>query len=138
HVSCREPGRPRTWCPEGDGRFTLADLFVIRMLLSRSVSISCLPCFGNEAGRSASPWVPGDVAPLTGRDGRVDVGDVVVALRTAVGLVTLSSDAASRADVAPLSAPGTAGGDGHVDVTDVVVLLRLSVGLDALAWPERR
>lgn len=54
-------------------------------------------------------------------DGDVDVSDARAALRAAVGLETLTSDAEKRADV---------DGDGKVTVSDARKILRTSTGLD--------
>jgi hypothetical protein len=48
----------------------------------------------------------GDVAPLGNRDGTVNVGDALVALRFALGLETPSQGDVEHGDVAPLDASG--------------------------------
>ena len=76
--------------------------------------------------------VPGDVAPAPGGDGRVDIGDVVLALRAAVGLATITPELLARGDVAPGERVGTEHrviGDGVIDIADAVVLLQASTGL---------
>lgn len=81
------------------------------------------------------PLIPGDV----NGDGKVDLRDVVLALRGAVGVTTLTPDQVQAADVAPF--PGTEGrtiGDGKVSLEDVIRLLRFTVGLlHNLAGPQR-
>ncbi len=62
----------------------------------------------------------GDVAPVGNVDGEIKIGDAVVALRMAMGLI----DVDSNADVAPLDNP-----DGSVKIGDAVVILRAALGL---------
>lgn len=76
--------------------------------------------------------LPGD---LNG-DGRVNVSDVTIALRIAVGLQTAAPTQIAVGDVAPK--PGTEGrpfGDGAIDVKDVTRILRRAVGLEPDPWP---
>ena len=83
------------------------------------------------AGAGCANGLPGDIAPMPNGDGRVDVGDVVIALRASVGLETLTGDALVRGDVAPGTRSGnvhSVTGDGVIDIGDVVVLLDASVG----------
>lgn len=90
-------------------------------------------------------FIWGDIAPVAAPDGRVDVGDVVTALRMSVGLEPINAEQAIRANVAPadmtpaspapfatpnLSAPGV------IDVGDVVLLLRSCVGV--VMFPQPR
>lgn len=63
-------------------------------------------------------------------DGRVDIFDALLALRSGVGLVQLASNEVSRGDVSPLRS-GVALGDGRIDIEDAVLILRKAVGL---AW----
>jgi hypothetical protein len=72
---------------------------------------------------SASAGTKGD---LNG-DGQINTLDVVLALRAAVGGMTLTSDQKAAADVAPAGQP-----DGIVNVSDALLLLRASVGLVSL------
>lgn len=82
----------------------------------------------------------GDVAPGGAPDGRVDVSDVVWALRATVGLEAPTEEQLRRGDVAPFDDEIV-----HVvpwseetpalDVTDVVTILRASVGLVTLGEP---
>ena len=94
------------------------------------------------AGGSTSPGYAGAVVSLaspqpggihTGDingDGVVDIVDALLALKTGLGLVQLSSAAVFRGDVSPLvrSVPV---GDGQIDIEDTVLILRKAVGL---AW----
>ena len=73
----------------------------------------------------------GDLAPVPGGDGVVNVGDVIVALRISVGLEPVTADALARGDVAPGVRTGSTHrviGDGQIDIGDVVVLLQASTG----------
>ncbi|MBF0348473.1 MAG: DUF1566 domain-containing protein [Magnetococcales bacterium] len=65
----------------------------------------------------------GDVAPLGAPNGEITIGDAVVAVRMAVGLITPDLNA----DVAPLGNP-----NGEITIGDAVVLARAAVGLVAL------
>lgn len=57
-------------------------------------------------------------------DGVVNVGDVVLAQRIAMGYVSATPEQLSRGNVAPISAP-----DGVINAADVVVIQRISMGL---------
>ena len=59
---------------------------------------------------------PGDV----NGDGNVTVADATLALRAAVGSLTLAPDQVAAADV---------NHDGHVDIGDVTLILRFALGL---------
>lgn len=78
-------------------------------------------------------WMPGDAGlPLLAGDmngdGKVDVVDVLYALRCAAGIIKPAEPQISIGDVAPI-VNGTSQPDGRVDIGDAVVLLRRSVGL---------
>jgi hypothetical protein len=137
-----ELGNVDRWCAGGDGAFALPDFVILRRLLLAILEMGCAECLPRSTGGpGADLRLAGDVAPAAAPDGAVDVADVVLALRWAVGLDSVTSEQALRADVAPARPEGallTAGGDGQVDVADAVVLLRGAVGLVQLAWPERR
>ena len=78
----------------------------------------------------------GDVAPAPNGDGVVNVGDVVLLLRAAVGLEPLTPMLLLRGDVAPGIREGSVHrviGDGELNVGDVVVLLDVVVGNIQLA-----
>ena len=61
-------------------------------------------------------------------DGVVNIIDALLALKTGVGLVQLSSSELSRGDVGPLL-NGVALGDGRIDIEDTILILRKAVGL---------
>jgi len=66
----------------------------------------------------------GDVAPLGNRDGIVNVGDALVALRFALLLETPTQEDITHGDVAPLDASGQPNPDGVITVGDALVILR--------------
>ena len=74
----------------------------------------------------------GDVAPLGNRDGIVNVGDALVALRFALTLETPTQDDMQHGDVAPLDASGRPTPDGQITVGDALVILRKALGL--ITW----
>ena len=68
-------------------------------------------------------------APGTGDvngDGKVDLADVILAQRIALGLITPTAEQKAAADVAPLGDP-----DGVIDAADVALILRKALGIDA-------
>jgi len=68
-------------------------------------------------------------APGTGDvngDGNVDLADVILAQRIALGLITPTAEQKAAADVAPLGDP-----DGVIDAADVALILRRALGIDA-------
>ena len=71
----------------------------------------------------------GDVAPLGSRDGTVNVGDALVALRFALGLESPTQDDISHGDVAPLDASNKPSPDGVINVGDALVILRKALGI---------
>ncbi|OAQ20910.1 dockerin type I repeat-containing protein [Thermosulfurimonas dismutans] len=71
----------------------------------------------------------GDVAPLGNRDGQVNIGDALVALRFALGLERPSDEDLCHADVAPLGQDGKPQPDGKITIGDAVVILRKALGL---------
>lgn len=92
------------------------------------------------ACRPALPAVP--TAPLYGDangDGQVNIADVTIDLRLAVGLATPTADQMIRLDIAPLPGVGTRQGqpwgDGRITLADVTPLLRHVVGLPTDQWP---
>lgn len=68
--------------------------------------------------------VDGDVAPFGSRDGKVNVGDALVALRFALALETPTQEDVAHGDVAPLDAQGKPNPDGTITVGDALVILR--------------
>ncbi|MEM7245827.1 MAG: hypothetical protein AAF533_10820 [Acidobacteriota bacterium] len=134
-ITCDPEAGPAHFCSEGDGTIDIADLLVLRRVLLRSHQVNCEGCSGLES--VTVPWVPGDSEP---RDGRVDIGDVVTALRVSVGLASVGSAEHANLDVAPVMREGErfiAEGDDAVEISDVVALLRASTGLAPLTYPER-
>jgi len=71
----------------------------------------------------------GDVAPLGSRDGIVNVGDALVALRFALGSETPIPEDIAHGDVAPLDDQGQPNPDGFINVGDALVILRKALGL---------
>ncbi|MFZ4857754.1 MAG: dockerin type I repeat-containing protein [Desulfuromonadaceae bacterium] len=61
-------------------------------------------------------------------DGVVDIVDALLALKSGVGLVKLSSAELTRGDVGPL-VKGIPVGNGVIDVEDATLILRKAVGL---------
>lgn len=76
----------------------------------------------------------GDVAPLGNRDGIVNVGDALVALRFALGLETPTQEDIEHGDVAPLDAQGQPNPDGQINVGDALVILRIALGIISLGY----
>lgn len=71
----------------------------------------------------------GDVAPLGNRDGTVNVGDALVALRFALALETPTQEDIDHGDVAPLDATNQPNPDGVINVGDALVILRKALGI---------
>jgi hypothetical protein len=71
----------------------------------------------------------GDVAPLGNRDGIVNVGDALVALRFALSLETPTQDDIYHGDVAPLDVTNHPYPDGQITVGDALVILRKALGI---------
>jgi len=78
---------------------------------------------------TVSSLCDGDVAPLGNRDGTVNVGDALVALRFALGLETPTQEDMGHGDVAPLDAGGQPNPDGVINVGDALVILRKALGI---------
>ena len=137
---CVPASGPKHWCPAPNQTapfVRVGDAVVIRRLITSTYVISCAGC-GAQAAPVAGR-VPGDIAPRGSGDGRVDVSDVVLALRISVGLDTAGADGA-LGDVSPASrdaAGSTAEGNGVIDIADAVLMLRTAVGLERLSWATR-
>jgi endonuclease YncB( thermonuclease family) len=71
----------------------------------------------------------GDLAPFGSRDGTVDVGDAIVALRFALGIETPLPDDMVHGDIAPLDSSGRPNPDGYITVGDALVILRKALGI---------
>jgi len=78
---------------------------------------------------TVSSLCDGDLAPLGSRDGNVNVGDALVALRFALGLETPTSEDIAHGDVAPLDAHNKPNPDGIINVGDALVILRKALGI---------
>ncbi|GFO56428.1 hypothetical protein GMSM_34350 [Geomonas sp. Red276] len=79
------------------------------------------------ASAVSAPYTPYPNGDLNG-DGAVDLADVLLAMKLAVGGAPTSAVHLARGDVGPLAA-GKPRCDGRIDVGDVTVLLRKTVGL---------
>jgi len=71
----------------------------------------------------------GDIAPLGNRDGIVNIGDALLALRFALDLETPTEEDIQHGDVAPLDDQGNPNPDGQITVSDALVILRKSLGI---------
>jgi len=71
----------------------------------------------------------GDVAPLGNRDGTVNVGDALIALRFALGLETPTQEDICHGDVAPLDTSNQPNPDGEITVGDALVILRKALAI---------
>jgi len=74
------------------------------------------------------PMLKGDI----NGDGRIDISDVILCLRMAVGLSVIIGDVEYFAPEysAQLLAIANINGDAGVDISDVIMILRKSVGLE--------
>lgn len=136
---CMPTNAAASTCPKGNGVFDLADVVGIRRIVSGVRTIGCRAC---ALAPSFEPsGIAGDLAPRHRPDSRVDVQDVVAALRLATGLDPSDEVLKLVGDVAPLveseSGESLAAGDGAINVADVVVLLRACTGQLELDWPRR-
>jgi hypothetical protein len=77
---------------------------------------------------TAAVIADGDVAPLGSRDGIVNVGDALVALRFVLWLETPTLEDIQHADVAPFE-NGQPNPDGVLDIGDPLVILRKALGI---------
>ena len=82
-----------------------------------------------QAGTDPTLVTDGDVAPLGNRDGKVNVGDALVALRFALRLETPTQEDMGHGDVAPLDSQGQPNPDGVINVGDALVILRKAFGI---------
>jgi len=98
-----------------------------RIIDSDNDSTATVDMGADEYTPSVTP--DGDVAPLGNRDGKVDVGDALVALRFALLLETPTQEDIQHGDVAPLDASGVPQPDGNIDVGDALVILRKALGM---------
>ena len=103
----------------------------ISSIVVRDINGNIIP---NEQVNSGSFEVlilaDGDVAPLGNRDGVVNIGDAVVALRYALGIVSpIPADDLAHGDVAPLDSSGQPNPDGVLNIGDAVVILRKALNI---------
>jgi hypothetical protein len=91
--------------------------------------MSMLPRLRQTVEYASSVTADGDVAPFGNRDGKVDVGDALVALRFALGLVIPTPEDLLHGDVAPLDENGQPNPDGKIDIGDALVILRMALNL---------
>ena len=82
-----------------------------------------------HAGKAVASEADGDVAPLGNRDGIVNVGDALVALRFALTLENPTQEDIAHGDVAPLDASSQPNPDGAINVGDALVILRKALGI---------
>ncbi|MEA3357975.1 MAG: choice-of-anchor Q domain-containing protein [Thermodesulfobacteriota bacterium] len=82
-----------------------------------------------QQGTNPTSFADGDVAPLGSRDGTINVGDALVALRFALLLETPTQEDKEHGDVAPLDAQGQPNPDGQINVGDALVILRKALGI---------
>ena len=71
----------------------------------------------------------GDVAPLGNRDGIVNVGDALIALRFALSLETPTQEDVDHGDVSPLDTNNQPNPDGQITVGDALVILRKALNV---------
>ena len=84
---------------------------------------------GNESEGNYYVISDGDLAPLGNRDGTVDVGDAMVALRFALGIEIPSPDDILHGDIAPLDNQNRPKPDGLITVGDALIILRKALGI---------
>lgn len=87
-----------------------------------------------DMGADEYSTADGDVAPLGNRDGIVNVGDALIALRFALDLETPTEEDKKHGDVAPLDAQGQPNPDGQINVGDALVILRIALGIISLGY----
>lgn len=80
---------------------------------------------GRVVGQFTVIRTPPGTGDING-DGKVDLADVILAQRIALGLIVPTLEQLQAADVAPLGEP-----DGVIDASDVALILRKALGLDA-------
>lgn len=71
----------------------------------------------------------GDLAPLGNRDGIVDVGDALIGLRFALGLLAPTQEDVYHGDTAPLDNQGEPSPDGQITIGDALVILQMALGI---------
>ena len=113
------------------GGQSISDNYTLTPILGQSSPITFSSSSGyrlyggfRHADKAVTDEPDGDVAPLGNRDGVVNVGDALVALRFALGLETPTQEDMIHGDVAPLDATGQPSPDGQISVGDALVILR--------------
>ena len=113
-----------------------SDNYTISHILAQSSPVTSSSSSGyriyggfRHAGKAVSSEADGDVAPLGNRDGIVNVGDALVALRFALTLENPTQEDIAHGDVAPLDASGQPNPDGVINVGDALVILRKALGI---------
>jgi len=108
-----------------------SDNYTIAHILAQSSPITSSSSSGyrlyggfRHAGKAVTGEADGDVAPLGSRDGVVNVGDALVALRFALTLEIPTAEDIEHGDVAPLDAQNKPNPDGVINVGDALVILR--------------
>ena len=107
--------------------FTSAGTYTIAVYAADRGAVISLPKATAVTVSQGSAY--GDVAPLGNRDGMVNVGDALVALRFALLLETPTQEDMQHGDVAPLDANGQPNPDGVINVGDALVILRKALGI---------
>ena len=103
------------WLPVVDGKVALTTALVDERIVSVEFTSD------NYAIRKAScEYAPTFSAGDVNADGSVTIADAVLALRCAMGLITLSPEQ---------MAPGDMNGDGDIGIADAVMILRAAMGL---------
>lgn len=96
-----------------------------------SITASYSGDLNNAPGRTSAPFIETVTPPHDGDvngDGVVNVADVLLAQRIALGMVTPTADQLAHGDVAPLM-NGAPAPDGKIDTADVLVIERKALGL---------
>ena len=107
--------------------FTAAGTYTIAIFASDRRSVISLPKSTTVTVSDGHAY--GDVAPLGNRDGMVNVGDALIALRFALTLEIPTQEDMQHGDVAPLDANGQPNPDGVINVGDALVILRKALGI---------
>ncbi len=123
-------GTPQTVTVANGAFSTALDTLVSVM---NTIVITTVNATGSSSSSAITVWRSSAASALahTGDingDNMVDIVDALLALKSGVGLVQLSSSEISRGDVGPL-VNGVAVGDGRIDIEDTILILRKAVGL---------
>lgn len=108
----------RFTCGEGYCYMPLTSAMCVGDSTANGVRTLTFSCFGLTATVSASSSLQlGDVDG----DGTVSISDALLAMRHAMGVISLPADRFERANI---------DGDGDVDISDAVSILRLAMGIE--------